>query len=169
MRGAAPDETVVRSTAAAATAAEPVEAAPTRRRGALVAIVVAAVLVVGGGAAALSAALGGGASAEPATIAQPDDDDELDDIVGTTVATPVLVSREVQPDGTIAFAWSAAEGSAADAFRWEQISGGDAVSAPDPATTAVLPASTTGAPVCIQIWAIEQGAQSVSPLEACAP
>lgn len=172
MRGAAPDETVVRSTGAAARAAEPVEAVPTRRRGALVAIVVAAVLVVGGGAAALSAALGGGASGdptEPAPIAQPDDDDDLDDVVGTIVASPVLVSAAVQPDGSVTFAWSAAEGSSADAFRWEQISGGDAVSAPDPATTAVLPASTTGAPVCIQIWAIEQGAQSVSPLEACAP
>ena len=172
MRGAAPDETVVRSVAAPAASPEHVEAPPARRRGVLVAIVVAAVLVVGGGAAALSSALGGGAGAgpaEPAPIAQPNDDDELDDIGGTTVVSPVLVSAAVQPDGTIAFAWSAGEGSAADAFRWEQISGGDAVSAPDAATTAVLPASTTGAPVCIQIWAIEQGAQSLSPLEACAP
>jgi len=170
MRGAAPAETIMRPTSPSPR--EPVEVATPRRRGLLLAGIVAAVLVVGGGAAVISSAIGGGSNGQPgngAPVAQQPADDDADDVLGITVSTPVLESAALQPDGSASFSWSAAEGSAADTYRWEQISGGDAVSAPDSATTALLPASSTGAPVCIQIWAIEQGAQSAASLEACAP
>lgn len=169
VRGAAPAETIMRSTAAPE--ADAPVTAPSRRRGGLIAAIVVAVLVVGGGAALVAALIGGGSPSDAgndAPVAQQSTDDELDDIIGVTVPAPLLVSAVVQPDGTAAFTWAPGEGSSADSYRWQQISGGDAVSAPDPATSAVLPASSTAAPVCIQIWAIEQGAQSVAPLEACA-
>lgn len=175
MRGAAPAETVMRSTATpnSTLAVESVDAPPARRRGVLVAIVVAVVLVVGAGAAVIFGALGGGTAneggAEAPIAQQPGGDVDLDDVLGVAVEPPGSATSAVLSDGSIEFTWVPAAGATPDAYRWEQISGGDAVSAPDPATTAVLPASTTGALVCIQIWAIEQGAQSVSPLEACAP
>jgi hypothetical protein len=175
MRGAAPAETVMRSTGAPEAPTAPIapagESAQPRKRIGVVAIVIAAVIAVGGGAAAISATLGGGSSGgsgQAAPIAQQPDDD-FDEVIDATVQPPDLVSAIVQPNGEVEISWSPGEGSTANLFRWAQISGGDAVSAPDAATMAILPASESGAPVCIQVWAIEQGAQSVAPLEACAP
>jgi len=170
MRGAAPAETVMRL--AAAPLAEPSEVVAPRRRGVVIAVIVAAAVVVAGvGAAWIASTIGGGSpsgASDSAPVAQQPDESDVNDVVGVVVLEPVLVSATLQPDGSAVFTWAAAEGSLADAYRWEQLSGGDAVSAPEEATTAVLPASSTGAPVCIQIWAIQQGAQSVVPLEACA-
>jgi len=172
MRGEAPAETVVRSSVskpAVSSRMDPVDTPGPKRRGGLIVGIAAAVLVVGGGAALLPSLLGGFENGDTASVAQQPNQSNDDSIVGSVVVEPVLVSADAQPDGTVVFSWEPAEGAQPDAYRWEQISGGDLVNAPEPSTSAVLPASTTGAPVCIQIWAIEQGAQSASSLEVCAP
>lgn len=171
VRGAPPEETVRRSVTASTVTDDDTPPPTGRRRGGLVAALVIAVLVVGGGAFGLSAALGGGGSdREPSVpaVGEPDALDDLDDVVPVSVETPEVVSAEPQADGSVLFTWAAAAGTSADAFRWVQVSGGDAVGAPSPETTALV-ASETGGRVCIQVWAVVDGAQSLEPREACGP
>jgi len=172
VRGAAPDQTIRRSapasTSDAAAEAEPV---PTRGRGGLVAAVIVAALVVGGGAVGISAALGGAGPDRTPIVpsgGEPDALDDLDDVLPTSVSAPEVVSAEVQPDGSVLFTWQPSGDDPVDSYRWEQVSGGDAVSPPSSETTALV-ASESGGKVCIQVWAVRDGAQSLLPAEACGP
>ena len=172
MRGATPAETVVRSTPRAAPPdVSAHEAEPPRARSRRIPVIVGIVLLAGAVAVLLPSLLGGmlAPSAPDTTVAQQPDERADDEVIGTAVVQPTLVEAVPQPDGSILFSWEPAEGSQPDSYRWEQISGGDAAGAPGVATNASLPASASGAPVCIHVWSIEQGAQSVVPLEACAP
>lgn len=173
VRGAAPAETVVRQPTPATTDdPSSVEPAPPRRSGRLVLAAVIGVLVLGGLIGGVAIALSGQSDSgtDPAApiVANPDEPDDLGDIGGVTVEPPTIVSAEPQGDGSVLFTWQPAGEVAPDAYRWQQISGGDTVSAPSPETTALV-ASQSGARVCIQIWSIVEGAQSLVPTEACGP
>lgn len=172
VRGAVAAETVVRSASTQSAdhqSTEDDESTPVRSR--RVPFIVGAVLLVGAAAVLVPTLLSGSfaPSSVDAPVAQQPVDRDDDEVIGTAVAAPSLVDAAEQPDGSILFSWAPTEGSQPDAYRWEQISGGDAVGAPGESTSATVPASASGAPVCIHVWSIEQGAQSVAPLEACAP
>ncbi len=139
-----------------------------RRRGLLAALVVGVVVLVGGGAVVIGSLLSSADGTKPGqNIAKPPGSTSPDDVVSTVVPSPTLISAMTQADGTVLIEWELTSSEPGDRFRWEQISGGSAVSAPKEETTAVLPASSTGAPVCIKVWTVRKGAQSVAPLEVC--
>ncbi len=174
VRGAAPAETVVRRPAQPASTddAAPVEPGPSRRSGRVVLAAVIGVLVlggfIGGIAIAFSGQTDGGDDPAAPIAANPDEPEDLDDIGGVSAEPPTVISAEPQGDGSVLFTWQPAGEVAPDSYRWQQISGGDAVSAPSPETTALV-SSQSGARVCIQIWSIVEGAQSLVPTEACGP
>ena len=138
-----------------------------RSRGLLIGGVVAAAIVVGGVAFAASQfapqAEREVASADPPAAGEPP---SVDDVIGPSAQVPALVTVEEDAEGNTVFTWEATD-DVTEMFRWEQTSGGDAVGAPGAETSAVLPPSTSGAPVCIEVWSIAAGAQSVESLEAC--
>lgn len=171
LRGPTADDTVVRRPAEVQT--EVVRVEPTRRRsGAFIVIVLASVVVVGGGAAALAAVIGSQPAqpgAHQVATAPGAGTSSNDEVFGSVVPSPVLVSAATMPDGSAEFEWQVESAEDGDRFRWQQVSGGSATGGPSVDARAVVASSETGAPVCIQIWTVRQGAQSAVALEACAP
>lgn len=172
-KGATPDATVVRPARDTATPnVTDDETGPGRRqRRSGIIVGLAAVAVIAAGAVAFATGQfspNGSRESPPAATPNGSQPPNLDDIVGPSVQVPALVSVDTDVDGNIVFTWEATD-SATEQFRWEQTSGGNAVGAPSADPSAVVPPSVSGAPVCIQVWSVSSGAQSVEALEACGP